>query len=252
MIVLSKTGYDRLDMGKNRQDIAFITSKGMILFGDEKRADFDETLLLMNNPVKFVLDGCGSTPHSEVGAALFAQLFAVLEREINEESFEAAAREVMDRLARDIADNDIFRRDNLSFTILACFEAGEEFVVKYCGDGYIVCVTRDGSIETVRLDDAIRREDGEYPTYLVYNYIENRASLPVEYQGGVRFKTRVFSKDAYANVGVATDGLRYVDKLEAVERARWDENLRLGKAKKLSVIINRNLLKFKDDISICM
>jgi hypothetical protein len=239
-------------MGKNRQDIAFTANNGMILFGDEKRGDFDETLLRMNSPGKFVLDGCGSTPHSEVGAALFAQLFAMPGREVSAESFEAAACEVMGRLARDIADNDIFRRDNLSFTILACFETSSEFVVKYCGDGYIVCVTRGGEIEVIRLDDAIMREDGEYPTYMIYNYIKNRASLPVEYQGGIRFKTRAFSKGAYANVGVATDGLRYVDKLEAIERARWDENLLLGKAKKLGVIINRNLPIFKDDISICM
>lgn len=252
MIVLSKTGYDHLDMGKNRQDIAFVSSGGRILFGDEKKTDFDNVAARMNTPIRFVLDGCSSTPHSEAGVALFAQFFAAYGGETTEDSFESVVKTAMERLAKGVIDSDRFRRNNLSFTILACMESETDFIVKYCGDGFIVGITKDGLIESIQLDDAVRREDGEYPNYLIYNYIENRESLLAEHREPIGFKTQILSKEIYSNVGVATDGWRYVDTLDAIERVRWDDGLLSDKGKKLSIIINRNLMKFKDDISICI
>lgn len=145
-----------------------------------------------------------------------------------------------------------FRRNNLSFTVLACFETETDFIVKSCGDGFIIAITRDGAIEVIRLDDAVCREDGEYPTYPIYNHIENRESLLAEHREQIEFKTQVFPKESYANVGVATDGWRYVNTLDTIERVRWDESILADKGKKLSIIINRNLMKFKDDISVCI
>jgi len=253
MIVLRKTGYDHLDMGKNCQDIAFATTCGKILFGDEKKADFDFILSQMDKPAKFVLDGCGSTPFSEVGVALFAQMFpALFPFEMDEDVFIERAQVYMDHLSNFIVDTDRFRRDNLSFTILVCFETETDFIVNHCGDGYVIAITHDEKIEAIRLDDAVIREDGEYPTYLVYNCIENRGSLLKEHRDEVGFKRLVFGKKNYVNVGVATDGWRYVDTLDALERVRFDESLLADKAKKLSIIINRNLMKFKDDFSICI
>jgi hypothetical protein len=253
VIVLSKTGYDHLDMGKNRQDVAFVTDVGRVLFGDEKKTDFEAVVSRMEHPIKIVLDGCGSTPHSEVGAQLFAQYFAAYGHEAIGSPFEDAADYVMGILANDLIDSDRFRRNNLSFTILACMETETDFVVKYCGDGFMIAITKDGVVEATALDGSIHREDGEYPDYLGYNYIEDRESLLVEHRDQrVGFKTEVLSKELYANVGVATDGWRYVESLDAIEKVRWEESVLADKGKKLSIIINRNLMKFKDDISICI
>lgn len=252
MIILSKTGYDHIDMGINRQDVAFVTGKGKILFGNERKTDQEQVLSYMINPIKFVLDGCGSTPHSEVGAALFAQYFSTYSEQVNPDNFEEIAKIVMNVLANGIIPSDRFRRDDLSFTILACMETEEQFVVKSCGDGFIIAIKHDGEIMTYQLNDSVKIGGDEYPNYLVYNYIENRESLLEPHRQEIGFTTTLFAKEEFALVGVATDGLRFVDNLDNLETTRWNDALLGGKGKKLSVIVNRNHAKFKDDISICI
>ena len=254
MIVLSKTGYDHLDLGKNRQDIAFVTGNGKILFGDEKKFDFNETLCMMENPIKFVLDGCSSSYHSEVGVALFAQYFAEQSYDSAGKNFdfEASFMTTMSRLAHCVIDSDKFRFDNLCFTVLACFETETDFIVKYCGDGFIIAITQYGKIEIIQLNDAVLREDGEYPTYPIYQYIRDQKSLLLEHRKGVELKTSIFPKKLYSGVGIATDGWRYIDRLDTIERIRWDENILADKTGNLSKIVNKNILKFRDDISVCI
>lgn len=252
MIILSKPGYDHIDMGINRQDVAFVTGDNKILFGHEKKSDQEQVLSLMASPIKFVLDGCGSTPHSEVGAALFAQYFSTYPERVDPENFEEVAKNVMHVLANGIIPSDRFRRDDLSFTILACMETEEQFVVKSCGDGFIIAIRHNGEILTYQLNDSVKIGGDEYPNYLIYNYIENRESLLGPHRQEICFSTTLFPKEEFARVGVATDGLRFVDNLDALETTRWNDALLGDKGKKLSVIINRNHIKFKDDISICI
>lgn len=193
--------------------------------------------------LKIVLDGCGSQRFSEVGTRLFAQLF--LEKSdinsMNNEEFENAVKLTFEELIK-IFPREEYYASNLSFTILACFETEEEFVVYSCGDGYII--TDNGeTIEFVQLDD------GEFPKYFVYNYV-NKENLQA-YKEGVTFTINHFSKSEFQNVGVATDGLRFYEDLNILEKNKLKEALKAGKAGKIKILINRNRSLFKDDITIC-
>jgi hypothetical protein len=231
LIILEKIGYDHLDMGINRQDVAFAAGG-----------------------IKFVLDGCGSGKHSEVGAQLFQQMIqaspsAISGNRVTIPVFDRLIPDTMFYLAKKIVDTDTFRFSNLCFTMLACLETDDEFIVRYSGDGYIIGVTHTGSIETVELTNEIH---ADAPAYLVYNYMEDRSLVFERDLAGVPILTRTLSKETYANVGVATDGWRFVKNLEPLEKVRWEEYILADKAKMLSRIVNRNQQKFRDDIAICL
>ena len=86
-----------------------------------------------------------------------------------------------------------------------------------------------------------------------YNFIEDKSVLNA-YQDGVSFKMNRYSKQEFMNVGVATDGLRFFEKLLDVEKTKMLQFLHDGKGPQIEKLINRNNLKngmFHDDISIC-
>lgn len=226
---------------------------------------------------KAVSDGCGSGKHSEIGSHLFGQLFArevsrfidcvnskntvkllkyikcgniqelaehLNKGEIPEEAFLGIVNAVFEQMLS-ICSETTFVFENYCFTILACFEYENEFVVYSCGDGFIIKENSEG-ITFDKLDD------GEYPAYYVYNWI-NPSSLK-DYKEGVEFKVTRYSKVDYINVGVASDGLRFFDDLYDPEKYKFQNNLSIGKGAQIEMLItknNRNYSTFKDDISIC-
>ncbi|MCI9177920.1 MAG: protein phosphatase 2C domain-containing protein [Clostridia bacterium] len=186
--------------------------------------------------MKFVFDGCGSGASSEVGSRLFVQLFmqegANLMQSgttIGEENFEEIVKKVFERLTALSNDPD-FVFNNYCFTILACFETDNEYVVMSCGDGFIIL--DDGkNISFQKLDD------GEYPKYYIYNYIEDKELLK-EYQDGVSFTVNRFSKQTYQTVGVATDGLRFYSELTQEDQLKFARALHMGNIGLIEKIIN--------------
>lgn len=217
------------------------------IFANKNNHDFMFNLLNM----KIVLDGCGSGNHSEIGSKLFAQLFSRKVKEfydknieVNETNFIDIVNSVFYKMMS-LCDDSHFILNNYCFTILVCFEMADEFVVFSCGDGYIIKESNEG-IEFEMLDD------GEYPCYYVYNFITDKSILK-EYKDGVNFKVARFSKEDYINVGVATDGLRYTEKLLEVEKIKFMKYLQEGKSGQIEKLINRNNQNgiFHDDISIC-
>ena len=182
----------------------------------------------------------------------FGQLFARKVKEyydkgecINEDNFIKVVDEIFKQMLNLCSDTS-FIFQNYCFTILVCFELEDEFVVYSCGDGYIIKENEDG-ITFEQLDD------GEYPCYYIYNYIEDKTSL-TEYTDGVTFKVKRFSKEEYLNIGVATDGLRYYENLFDVEKNNFLKFLHEGKEGQIEKLINRNNNRngmFHDDISIC-
>lgn len=218
------------------------------IFGNKNNHDFAFNLLNM----KVVMDGCGSGKHSEVGTRLFGQLFSRKVKEyfdkgesICEENFIEIVNNIFEKMLT-LCDDTSFIFQNYCFTILVCFEFEDEFVVYSCGDGYIIKENDEG-ITFDKLDD------GEYPCYYIYNFIEDKSSLK-EYKEGVEFKISRFSKAEYFNVGVASDGFRYSENLLDVEKAKLMKFLHEGKGPQIEVLINRNNRKnemFHDDISIC-
>lgn len=216
-------------------------------FANMNNHDFAFNLLNM----KIVMDGCGSGKHSEVGTRLFGQLFARKAKEyfdkgqsICEENFIEVVNGIFYKLLGLCSDTS-FIFNNYCFTILVCFELEDEFVVYSCGDGYIIKENEEG-ISFDKLDD------GEYPCYYVYNFVDPKALK--EYKEGVQFKVTRFAKTDYFNVGVASDGLRYAENLLEIEKNKLLKFLHEGKGPQIEVLINRNNRKnemFHDDISIC-
>ena len=215
-VVVSRMGSDHIFGNINNQDFAFYLPVG----------------------VKFVADGCGSGKHSEVGSKLFGQLFAqkvmnlYAEGEtLTEENFTAAVDDVFSILLTASMDPR-FIFNNYCFTILCCVEHEDEFVVFSSGDGYIITEDESG-ISYIKLDD------GEYPAYYVYNFVEDKSKLAA-YQSGVSFQIRSFPKDTFTNVGVASDGLRYVEELFDEEKFKLRRYLHEGKGPQIEMLINRN------------
>lgn len=227
--------------------------------------------------LKAVSDGCGSGKHSEIGSHLFGQLLArevslfigyvntknavklfnyikggniqelaesLNKGEFPEEAFIGIVNAVFEKMLS-ICNETAFIFENYCFTILACFEYENEFVVYSCGDGFIIKEDREG-ITFDKLDD------GEYPAYYVYNWID--PSNLKDYKKGVEFKVTRYCKTDYINVGVASDGLRFFDDLFEPEKYKFRNNLSIGKGAQIEMLINKNNKEystFKDDISIC-
>jgi len=207
-------------------------------FLDTNNQDF----YMFTKEAKVVIDGCGSLPFSEVGARLYSQLLYNY-GSIAPANFEDVTKLIFQKFKKFCQEDDSLLYNNFAFTILACFETEEEFIVFSCGDGYII-TKKDNQISFIKLDD------GEYPKYYVYNYLQKRDSLE-QYKEGVDFDIQVFSKKEYQNVGVATDGLRFYKNLNQVEQNRLFSYLLEGKKAQIGMLINRNRETFKDDITIC-
>lgn len=215
---INKIGYEHIEIGKNNQD-----------FGFYKPND------------KCVVDGCSEGAHSEVGSKLYC-----LYRQF--ESVGNAYVSVLEAVANDMVSNRLkaskasLIRDYACFTILNVFDNSFEdfFLISHCGDGYIIKQKHDGTIEFEKLDD------GEYPKYLAYNY------LPTEYlkgyKNGVGFEFKQYSKSEYKNIGVASDGLRFVIGTPFEEELK--RYLVAGKESAIKRLINREQKLFKDDITI--
>ena len=221
-IVVSKVGADHIFQGVNRQD-----------FG------------MMFENVKLSLDGCSSGKYSEIGVGLFAQALSK-RKDITAANFDHIVYEEMSRLIKGLSFNDMDLFDNFCFTILAVIETETDFATFTCGDGYIFVITPEGELSIIDVDEGY----DNCPPYFVYNFI-NPKNLS-DYKDGVRFKVRSFSKKQYQNVGVGSDGYRFVGNLDNVDRELFKSAIIAGKPGRIGQIINRNTAVFKDDITIVM
>lgn len=179
-----------------------------------------------------VCDGCSEGKHSEVGAKLYCHL-------IDNWKFPF---ENIKKMIELIGNEPKALRDYLSFTILELSESDIEFTVRYCGDGYIILQGHDGNITFEELSD------GEYPKYYIYNYIQ--PEYLKHYKDGVSFSQKIFSKEKYAKVGIASDGLRYILQADEELKQEFINCLKSGKELKTKLFINRNHKIFKDDVTI--
>ena len=181
--------------------------------------------------LSIVCDGCSEGKHSEVGAKLYCYLATI---DCGEWAFDVLA---------ELFGKDINALKNfLSFTVLEAMWEDEEIVVNYCGDGYIILQDHNGNITFEELSD------GEYPKYYIYNYIE--PEYLKHYKDGVSFSQKTFSKEEYAKVGIASDGLRYILQADEELREEFINCLKSGKELKTKLFINRNHKIFKDDVTI--
>lgn len=183
--------------------------------------------------LKVVCDGCSEGKHSEVGAKAFCHLLA--------EGMDVKG--AFEKLLGIFGQTSASIRHYLCFTILTVQETEAAFTVSWCGDGYIVKVLADGRLLTEELSA------GMYPPYFAYRYID-RDSL-MDYKDGVDFKTRMFPKNLYRNIGIASDGLRFAGRTPELEQVFMD-GLKHGKEAGLKRLINRHQTLFQDDITIVL
>lgn len=183
--------------------------------------------------MKLVCDGCSEGAHSEVGVKMYCHLSGL----------GYSTKQIFKRLISAFGQSPSSIRDYLCFTILKVVEDEESFRVSYCGDGYLILEDLEGHISFEELSD------GEYPKYFAYNYCD--AGALTHYKEGVEFTQRSFSKKAYKNVGIASDGLRFIARSEdKALRAELVSLLYAGRAAAVKRFVNRNQRLFKDDITI--
>jgi hypothetical protein len=205
---LNKIGFEHFEYNINNQDFGFVT-----------------------NGIKCVVDGCSEGHSSEVGVKLFCEFF---------KDGCTPVTEVFDKLFALLDKTSNHIKNYLCFTILSVFESEDLFSVYYCGDGYIIKQKINDEIEFEKLDD------GEFPKYFAYNYLSPEHLT--YYKDGVTMNIKTFSKAEYKNIGVATDGLRYIFGKEYENEFIY--YLHNGKLSALKRLINREHKHFKDDITI--
>ena len=197
----------------------------------------------MEKNLKLLTDGCSEGKFSEVGTRLFNQYFSLLDDRFNIDKFEENVKETFIKIVslfKDKGDEVVkdFIVNNMLFTIVACFELEDKFVVKSIGDGYIITVNSLDMVSFTRLFY------GKRPPYYAYNFIQTET-----YNEKLNFKTFEFSKEKFKNVGLASDGIGpIVDK-------RINEDFTpfiLGKQTKYTPegIIKSNQANLFDDITI--
>lgn len=207
---INKIGMEHFETGMNCQDYGFVGERS-----------------------SYVCDGCSEGKHSEVGAKLFCHL---------KQRTDYDATDIFSMMIDVIGGNPNWKRDFLCFTILRLAECADCFTVSYCGDGYIILQDHYGNIAFEELSD------GEYPKYYIYNYIE--PEYLKHYKDGVSFSQKTYSKEEYAKVGIASDGLRYILQADEELKQEFINCLKSGKELKTKLFINRNHKIFKDDVTI--
>ena len=195
----------------------------------------------MEKNLKLLMDGCSEGKFSEVGTRLFYQYFSLLPDRFNLEKFEENVEKTFCKISSlfsDLGDETQFIVDNMLFTIVACFELEDKFVVKYIGDGYIITVNSHYMVSYIRLSY------GKTPPYYAYNFISTST-----YERGLKFKTFEFSKEYFRNVGLASDGMLPIVDRKIVEN--FDKFI-LGTEKTYTPegIIKSNQGDFFDDVTI--
>lgn len=192
--------------------------------------------------LKMVMDGCSEGTFSEVGTRLFYQFFNELDDKFNHKKFEKNVETVFSQMTdffprTSSKEKNKFIVDNMLFTIVACFELRDKFVVKYIGDGYIITINSNDMLSYIRLSY------GKTPPYFAYNLLNTG-----NYSQKLEFKTLEFSKEDFKKVGIASDGIAPI----VMKKIGDDfERIILGRETKYTPegIIKSNHSSFFDDVT---
>lgn len=223
-MIITSQGYGHYTQGLNNQDFGCETPQ-MVL----------------------ILDGCSGAKYSDAGVRLFAQLLSRKEDCDKEEFFESNVKSTFKDIIEmsskyyktqdDLENNYIL--ENLLFTIIACFQTKDNFIVKLFGDGYIITQNKYGSISYMRFSY------GQCPPYWAYKYCSEHTDFFKNYN----FKKFVFDKKIFEKVAIATDGIMpaALGQLE-----NFDRVLKEGNEEIIKWTLNKNRQIFDDDVTIGM
>lgn len=225
---------------KEKREIMIITSQG---FGHFTQGINNQDFGIETSRMLLIFDGCSDAKYSEIGTRLFAQLFSRKEECDNLEKFEDNVKSVFDSLIKTMEKyypvreelEKQFIMENLLFTIIACFETEEEYVVKLMGDGYIITQNVKGLVSYMKF------AYGKCPPYFAYKYCNVKPFR--DYQ----FKTFKFNKKVFPKVAIATDGIMPIAKGEV---NGLDNSIIDGNELLVGIGINNQRQKFYDDVTI--
>ncbi len=237
-MLINKIGYNHWEVGIQNQDFGFETDANMSKINP------------LNPILKGVIDGCSECTHAEVGAKLYVYHKIHL-TELDEHSLFLL---LLKNFPFDVSTTIM---NYLLFTVLYTYEREEDFVVRTCGDGYIIKQFHDDTFEYQAI------EQGEYPKYFGYNFVDpKKFKQPLEEP--IRFTSYIFPKDEYKAIGVATDGLKYI--IESPFKDEFEKGLIGRKKAAIERLITREhrkhylslngqkildpIGKFNDDITI--
>jgi hypothetical protein len=227
-MLICKIGKYHTDLGINKQDAGYA-----------------------DNRYKFVADGCGSSPHAEVGAQLAEFTFKSRVQEgvvvdIPEVCYDVFSLFDMEPHPEELSNMFVkLIRDYLLFTTLMVREYTDSFKVDYVGDGFVIEVHRDNSITYKELGAGQK-----CPDFYGYNYIpQSRFS---EDRSKVEVDTLIYPKTEYKNIGIASDGLRFLFGMPKENQEEFARLLLKGKDVPVKLFINRNYSHFQDDITIAL
>lgn len=181
-MIVNSQGFKHFLNHINNQDFAYETSRMLL-----------------------VLDGCSDGKYSEVGTRLFIQLFSRKEENDSVEKFESNVKEVFEDIIKMMRvfypNQESFEKnfimENMLFTIIACFELEDKFIVKMFGDGYIIAQNVYNELSYIKFSY------GECPPYFAYTYCNQIEDFFKHY----KFKTFEFDKSIFKTVGIASDGI---------------------------------------------
>ena len=182
-MILNSQGFGHFVRNQNNQDFAFETSRMLL-----------------------ILDGCSEAKYSEVGVRLFAQLFSRKEELDSVEKFESNVEEVFNEIIKMMKkyypdpeefENEFIKK-NLLFTIVACFNTDDKYIVKIFGDGYIIAQNMLNRLSYVKISY------GAMPPYFAYRYCQFLQSNAFKNH---TFKTYEFDKKIFKAVAIASDGI---------------------------------------------
>ncbi len=221
-----------------------ITSQG---FGHFTNGINNQDFGMENEKMVLILDGCSAAKYSDSGARLFGQLFSRKEECDSLEKFEDNVKSVFDDILTMLKkyypiSNDLERdyiMENLLFTIIACFETEDKYIVKLFGDGYIITQNAKGLLSYMKF------AYGSCPPYYAYKYCSQMAPTFKDYQ----FKTFTFDKTVFKKVLIATDGVMPIIKFDMkdIDTSIIAENFSLTET-----ILKEKRMSFHDDITIGM
>lgn len=237
---VNKIGYYHTENGLNCQDFGFNVINP-----------------LDNTHFKLVCDGCSDAKISEVGSILFtAKLEEYKYEKFNTQydySFEYIVNKIFINMLEcypfnnyiNIHDEDMaFKLINMyAFTVLSVIEDSDSFEVNFCGDGYIILQDNNDNISFKKIDN------GNYPKYYIYNFI--RPQFLIAYKDGVKFESKIYNKNKYKRIGIASDGIRFVlDSNDENLINEFKTILLNDKEVVMKRFINKNQKLFKDDVTI--
>lgn len=219
-----------------------ITSQG---FGHFTNGINNQDFGIENEKMLLILDGCSAAKYSDSGVRLFGQLFSRKEECNNLEKFEDNVKSVFDDIIgmsekyypiRDELEKE-YIMENLLFTIIACFETEDKYIVKLFGDGYIITQNAKGLLSYMKF------AYGNCPPYFAYKYCSWMADTFKDYH----FKTLIFDKKDFKKVLIATDGIQPIVKCDMRD---LDNSIATGNFSLVETILKERKMSFFDDVTI--